>query len=88
MRESFEDVLNHSLNQTLSRTILTGGSVMLVLLSLIFFGGEVIKEFALLLLIGTIAGTYSTLTVAPAVAIAWQRKLGKKTVPGGARRAA
>lgn len=88
MRESFEEVLNHSLNQTLSRTILTGGSVMLVLLSLIFFGGEVIKEFALLLLIGTIAGTYSTLTVAPAVAIAWQRKLGKKTAPGGARRAA
>lgn len=76
MRDSFENVLNHSLNQTLSRTILTGGSVMLVLLSLIFFGGEVIKEFALLLLIGTIAGTYSTLFIVPAIVIAWQKKLG------------
>lgn len=88
MRESFEDVLNHSLNQTLSRTILTGGSVMLVLLSLIFFGGEVIKEFALLLLVGTIAGTYSTLFIVPAIVIAWQKKLGRSSVPGGARRAA
>ena len=88
MRESFEEVLNHSLNQTLSRTILTGGSVMLVLLSLIFFGGEVIKEFALLLLVGTIAGTYSTLFIVPAIVIAWERRLGRSSVPGGARRPA
>jgi preprotein translocase SecF subunit len=88
MRESFETVLNHSLNQTLSRTILTGGSVILVLLSLIFFGGEVIKEFALLLLVGTIAGTYSTLFIVPAFVIAWERRLGRKNLPSGARRAA
>lgn len=89
MRESFEDVLNHSLNQTLSRTILTGGSVVLVLLSLIFFGGQVIKEFALLLLIGTLAGTYSTLFIVPAIVVAWERRLGRrKALAGGARRAA
>lgn len=88
MRESFEDVLNHSINQTLSRTILTGGSVILVLLSLIFFGGQVIKEFALLLLIGTIAGTYSTLFIVPAIVVAWERRLGRKALAGGARRAA
>ncbi len=87
MRESFEDVLNHSLNQTLSRTILTGGSVILVLLSLIFFGGQVIKEFALLLLVGTIAGTYSTLFIVPAIVVAWERRLGRKRLVG-ARRAA
>jgi preprotein translocase subunit SecF len=70
----FEEVLNRSLNQTLSRTVLTGGSVMLVLISLILFGGEVINEFAWLLLIGTIAGTYSTLTVVPAVVVWWNRR--------------
>jgi preprotein translocase subunit SecF len=88
MRESFENVLNHSLNQTLSRTILTGGSVVLVLLSLIFLGGEVIKDFALLLLLGTIVGTYSTLFIVPAVVIAWENRLGRKAVSASARRAA
>lgn len=74
-RDDFEEVLNRSLNQTLSRTVLTGGSVMLVLVSLILFGGEVINEFAWLLLIGTIAGTYSTLTVVTAVVVAWNRRV-------------
>ena len=71
VKESFYQVMNRSLNQTLSRTILTGGSVILVLISLILFGGEVINEFAWLLLIGTIAGTFSTMFVAPAVALLW-----------------
>lgn len=76
-KEDFQEVLNRSLNQTLSRTVLTGGSVMLVLISLILFGGEVINQFAWLLFIGTIAGTYSTLTVAPAVAIAWNNRVNR-----------
>lgn len=71
--QDFETVLNHSLNQTLSRTILTGGCVLLILLSLIFFGGEVIHDFALLLFIGTVVGTVTTLTVVPAFVIAWRR---------------
>lgn len=75
-KDQFEAVLNRSLNQTLSRTVLTGGSVMLVLVSLILFGGEVINEFAWLLLVGTIAGTYSTLTVVPAIVVAWNRRNG------------
>ncbi|MFN2441781.1 MAG: protein translocase subunit SecF [Thermoanaerobaculia bacterium] len=82
-REDFATVLNRSMNQTLSRTILTGGSVVLVLLSLIFWGGEVTKEFALLLLVGTIAGTYSTLTVVPAIVLAWNRFIGPKGMYGG-----
>lgn len=77
-KESYYEVMNKSLNQTLSRTILTGGSVILVLLSLIFFGGEVINEFAWLLLIGILAGTYSTMTIVPAVALAWERRGGSK----------
>lgn len=79
MKEDFEGVLNRSLNQTLSRTILTGGSVILVLLCLIFWGGEVIHEFALLLLIGTLAGTYSTMTIVPAIVLAWNRRLASKS---------
>jgi preprotein translocase subunit SecF len=75
VREDFNTVLNRSLNQTLSRTILTGGCVMLILLSLILFGGEVIHDFALLLLVGTIIGTLSTLTVVPAVVMFWNQRL-------------
>lgn len=72
----FEAVLNRSLNQTLSRTILTGGCVLLILLSLIFMGGEVIHDFALLLFVGTVVGTVTTLTVVPAVVVAWKRRKG------------
>lgn len=81
-REDFDTLLNRSLNQTLSRTVLTGGTVILVLISLILFGGEVINEFAWLLLIGTIVGTYSSLAVAPAIVMTWNRKLARK--PGSA----
>lgn len=86
VKDDFEGVLNRSLNQTLSRTILTGGSVIIVLLCLIFWGGEVIKEFALLLLIGTIAGTYSTMTIVPAIVLAWNRRVASKSAYGAADR--
>lgn len=85
-REDFEAILNRSLNQTLSRTILTGGTVILVLISLILFGGEVIHEFSWLLLIGILAGTYSTLFVVPAIVIAWNRRIGSKSGYGSSRR--
>jgi preprotein translocase subunit SecF len=77
-RESFETVLNHTLNQTLSRTILTSGSVVLVLIALIIFGGKVINEFSWVLLIGVLAGTYSTVTIAPALVIAWNNRSANK----------
>lgn len=69
--QNFAAVLNHSLNQTLSRTILTTGTVLLVLLALILFGGTVIRDFALVLFVGCIAGTLSTLTIVPALTVAW-----------------
>jgi preprotein translocase subunit SecF len=77
-REAFESVLNLSINQTLSRTVLTGGSVMLVLVALILFGGEVLSDFAWLLLVGTIAGTYSSLTLAPLVVLGWDNMTHKR----------
>ena len=76
-RMSFEEQLNLAMNQTLSRTILTSGSVVIVLVSLILFGGKVIHEFAWILLIGVLAGTYSTVTIVPAVAIAWNKLTGR-----------
>lgn len=82
-REDFAVVLNRSLNQTLSRTVLTGGTVILVLISLILFGGEVINEFSWLLLIGIIAGTYSTLTILPMVVLAMDRMSSKKKMGKG-----
>jgi preprotein translocase subunit SecF len=77
-KESFADLMNRSLNQTLSRTILTGGCVMIILVCLIAMGGEVINDFAWLLLVGSICGTYSTLTVVPAMVLAWNKYVAKK----------
>jgi len=76
-RMSFEEQLNLAMNQTLSRTILTSGSVVVVLIALLLFGGKVIHEFAWILLIGVLAGTYSTITIVPAVAIAWNKLTGR-----------
>jgi preprotein translocase subunit SecF len=76
-RMSLEEQLNLAMNQTLSRTILTSGSVVIVLVALILFGGKVIHEFAWILLIGVLAGTYSTVTIVPAVAIAWNNMTGR-----------
>jgi preprotein translocase SecF subunit len=77
-RMNLEEQLNLAMNQTLSRTILTSGSVVIVLVALILFGGKVIHEFAWILLIGVLAGTYSTVTIVPAVAIAWNNLTGSK----------
>jgi preprotein translocase subunit SecF len=65
--------LDLAINQTLSRTILTSGTVFLVLLALLAFGGEVIRGFAWILTIGVISGTYSTLIIVPAVVVALEK---------------
>jgi preprotein translocase subunit SecF len=77
-RMPLEDQLNLAMNQTLSRTILTSGSVVIVLIALLIFGGKVIHEFAWILLVGVLAGTYSTVTIVPAVALAWNKMTGRK----------
>jgi len=68
--------VNRSINQTLSRTILTSGLTFLAVLSLYLFGGEVIHGFALVLVVGVIIGTYSSIAIASPVLVAWQRRLG------------
>jgi preprotein translocase subunit SecF len=70
-RDPFDQVVNRSLNETLSRTILTGSTVVLTLGALLLFGGEVLHDFALALLVGVIAGTYSSLFVVAPIVIYW-----------------
>lgn len=69
-------ITNDSINQTLSRTIITAGLVILSVLSLVLFGGEVLRSFSLALLVGLTLGTYSTIAIASPIAIWWQGKLG------------
>ncbi|HOT97322.1 MAG TPA: protein translocase subunit SecF [bacterium] len=77
-RESLGHIMNVSVNQTLSRTLLTGVSTLVVLLVLILAGGEVIHGFALALFIGTIIGTYSSVFVASVLVLDWQNYLDRK----------
>jgi preprotein translocase subunit SecF len=84
-REQLADVVNKSINQTLSRTILTSGLTFLTVLSLYVFGGEVLRGFSLALVIGILIGTYSSIAVAAPMLVAYQewrtRKTGRTTLP-------
>jgi preprotein translocase subunit SecF len=75
-RENMLVLVNRSINQTLSRTILTSGLTFLAVLSLFLFGGEVIHGFALALVVGVIVGTYSSIAIASPVLVFWQQRLG------------
>ena len=76
-RESLEHVVNLSVNQTLSRTVITAGTTFLSVLSLYIFGGEVLRGFAFTMLVGIVSGTYSTVFIAAAIAIILSQR--KKT---------
>ena len=73
VRGSFRDLINLALNQTLSRTLITGGSVMLATLSLLIFGGGVIKDFSFTFLVGILAGTYSSIYIAAPIVLWWHK---------------
>lgn len=72
-KESFPVIVNRSVNETMSRTIMTTGTTLLVVIALFIFGGGVIHNFAFALLIGINIGTYSTIFVASAFVIAWDK---------------
>jgi preprotein translocase subunit SecF len=71
-REKFEALVNQSVNQTLSRTVLTSGLTLLTALSLWLFGGEVLNGFSFALVVGIIVGTYSSIFVASPILIGWR----------------
>ncbi|MEW6374480.1 MAG: protein translocase subunit SecF [Thermodesulfobacteriota bacterium] len=77
-KDSLETVFNVSINETLGRTILTSGTVMMVVLILFFFGGPVIHDFAFTLIVGLISGTYSTVYIASPVVILWEQRISKR----------
>ncbi len=74
--KSLYNLTNDSINQTMSRTVVTNGLVFLSVLALVLFGGEVLRGFSLALFVGSITGTYSTIAIASPIAIWWQSKLG------------
>ena len=73
-KASFKNIVNKSINQTLSRTIITSLTTLLVVLSLYLFGGSVINDFAFVLLIGVVVGTYSSIFVAAPILVEWHKK--------------
>ena len=72
--KSFVDIVNTSLNESLSRTVVTSVTTLFVVVCLFIFGGEVIKDFAFALMVGVIVGTYSSIYVASPLVVEWQIK--------------
>ena len=95
-REPFPDIVNRSINQTLSRTILTSGLTFLTVLVLFVMGGPALRSFSFALVIGIVVGTYSSFGIAAPLVVAWNRWRGPKVAvntgsaagnkPGQARR--
>ena len=88
-REALPDVVNRSINQTLSRTVLTSGLTFLTVLSLYIFGGQVLRGFSFALVVGILIGTYSSIAVAAPMLVAWQEwrtKQGKAVALPAAKR--
>lgn len=81
--QSLYSLTNDSINQTMSRTIVTNGLVFLAVLALVLFGGEVLRGFSLALFVGSIAGTYSTIAIASPIAIWWQARVGMADLDDG-----
>ncbi len=91
-REKLSDIVNRSINQTLSRTILTAGLTFLTVLALFLFGGEVLHGFSFALVIGILIGTYSSIAIAAPILVAYQDWHASRNKPsamvaaGGGRR--
>ena len=74
LKEPVESVINASINEVLSRTIITSFTVLLTSFALFFFGGEVIHDFSLAMILGVIIGTYSSIFVASPIVLLWEKK--------------
>jgi preprotein translocase subunit SecF len=81
-REKLSDIVNRSINQTLSRTILTAGLTFLTVLALYLFGGEVLHGFSFALVIGILIGTYSSIAIAAPILVAYQDWRSSRSTPG------
>lgn len=77
-RQKFEEVINASINENLSRTVITSGTTFLVVLAIFLYGGPVLRDFAFVLMVGVLVGTYSSVFIASPLLLIWRRKFGKK----------
>jgi preprotein translocase subunit SecF len=84
-REKLERIINVSINQSLSRTVMTSFTTLMVVLILFIFGGEVIRNFAFALLVGVVVGTYSSVFVASPILVEWEKKREMKKGRGKRR---
>ncbi|MFB6098734.1 MAG: protein translocase subunit SecF, partial [Salinibacter sp.] len=75
--ESFDEIVNRSINATLSRTVVTSITTLIVVVILFFFGGEVLKGFSFALIVGVVIGTYSSIFVASPTIVELNRRLEK-----------
>jgi len=80
-REPLAETINRSINQTLSRTVLTSGLTLLTALSLLVFGGQVLHGFSLALVIGIVVGTFSSIFVASPILLAWEDRSARWIAP-------
>jgi preprotein translocase subunit SecF len=81
-KEPFAEIVNKSINQTLSRTILTSGLTFLTVLVLFLMGGQVLRAFAFALVVGIVVGTYSSFGIAAPLVVAWNRWRGQSAAAG------
>jgi preprotein translocase subunit SecF len=79
-REPFPEIVNRSINQTLSRTILTSGLTFLTVLVLYLMGGEVLRAFSFAMVVGVVVGTYSSFGIAAPIVVVWQKYRGQGAV--------
>jgi preprotein translocase subunit SecF len=84
-RDEFEAILNDSINQTLSRTLLTSGLTLFAVLALFLFGGSVINNFAFAMVVGVVVGSYSTIAVASPLVLAYENLRKRATAPAPAQ---
>lgn len=77
-KEPLRDIINTSINQTLSRTLLTSGTTLLVVAALFFLGGEIIHDFSFALLVGVVIGTYSSIFIASVFLVYWESRAHPK----------
>jgi preprotein translocase subunit SecF len=83
-RDNIKDIVNASVNQTLNRTIITGGTALLSVIALYFFGGEVLRGFAFTMIVGILTGTYSSVFIAAAIVTFWPHGRGGARIASSA----
>ena len=83
-KDNIKEIVNVAVNQTLNRTIITGGTALLSVIALYFFGGEVLRGFAFTMIVGIITGTYSSVFIAAAIVTFWPHGRGGARIAASA----